>query len=326
MTDAVRERYDRFAREEAPGRSDVYAQWAAGVAADAEAQDVLQRIRPTHRQPPLVFAVTRLLGAPVGAFPDWRDWLLVHAAAVVAECERRTVQTNEPLRQAALLPALSQIEGPIALLELGAAAGLCLYPDRCSYRFIDERGAVRAELDPDGGPSAVMLTSIVRGALPRLRLPEVVFRAGVDLAPLDVRDSASREWLRALTWPGEHERAQRVEAAVALAAADPPRLLAGDAGGRLEDLLAMVPVGVTPVITTPGMLVYLARADRDALIAQIRSSDARWVTIDPMRLHESWAAPDADGFGLGVDGRLQAHVDPLGRWWEWRAGEERDGA
>ena len=126
----VAERYGRFARDEAPGRSALYAEWAAGVGADGEVAAILARIPATHRQPPLVFAVTRLLGAPEGPYRDWAAWLLAHADDVVAECSARSLQTNEPLRCAALLPALSGIEGPIALLEVGASAGLCLYPDR----------------------------------------------------------------------------------------------------------------------------------------------------------------------------------------------------
>ena len=148
----VADRYGRFARDEAPGRSALYAEWAAGVAADRAMAAILARIPATHRQPPLVFAVTRLLGAPEGPYREWAAWLAAHADAVVAECSRRSLQTNEPLRCAALLPALSGIDGPIALLELGASAGLCLYPDRYSYRY---RGG--ADLDPADGPSTVVL-------------------------------------------------------------------------------------------------------------------------------------------------------------------------
>ena len=63
MTDAVQRRYARFADEEAPGRSDLYAAWAAGVASDPETAAILDRIPENRRQPPLVFAVTRMLGA-----------------------------------------------------------------------------------------------------------------------------------------------------------------------------------------------------------------------------------------------------------------------
>lgn len=326
MTDAVRERFDRFARDEAPGRSDVYVEWAAAIAADAEVQSVLARIAPQHRQPPLVFAVTRLLGAGDGGYAGWRSFLLSHADEVVTECERRTVQTNEPLRLAALLPALSLIEGPIALLELGAAAGLCLYPDRYSYRFVAVDGRERRSFDPSDGPSPVVLTSVVRGPLPGIRMPEVVWRAGVDLAPVDVRGADDLAWMRALIWPGETERAERIAGAVAIAQADPPLLFEGDAEARLDDLLASVPPGATPVVMTPGMLVYLSRAARAALIHRIRSSGARWVTIDSPGLHDGWRPPvdsaSFDGFAVALDGEVLSDADPLGRWWEWRAGDE----
>lgn len=330
MTDAVRERFTRFAEHEAPGRSALYAEWAAGIASDAGMLTLLERISPQHRQPPLVFAVSRMLGAPLGAYPEWRAFVFEHSAALIDGCERRTVQTNEPLRLAALLPVLSRIEGPLALLELGAAAGLCLYPDRFSYRFTGDDGAERGRLDPEDGPSDVVLTSVVRGAMPPLRMPEVVWRAGVDLAPVDVRESAGREWMRSLIWPGEHERATRIEAAMRIAAEDPPLLRAGDAADELDELAHAAPRDATLVVTTPGMLVYLPRPARTALIDRIRALDARWITIDAPGLHDGWHPPvepaDFAGFAVALDGRVHADADPLGRWWEWRAGDGADAA
>ncbi|WP_353113946.1 DUF2332 domain-containing protein [Microbacterium sp.] len=322
--DDVRTRYDRFAREEAPGRSDVYAEWAAGVVSDAGVQDVLVRIPEQHRQPPLVFAVTRMLGAPVGGFPAWRDLVVSRADEVVAECSRRSIQTNEPLRLAPLLPVLSEIEGPIALLEVGASAGLCLYPDRYSYRLTDAGGATRTALDPRDGASAVTLSSRVDGPLPALRMPEVVWRAGIDLAPLDAREPADRAWLRGLVWPGEEGREERIAAALDIAAADPPLLVAGDAEDELERLAAQAPAGATLVVTTPGVLVYLPRARRTAFIERIRRLRARWITIDAPGLHDAWCpAIDAGtwpGSAVALDGEVRAASDPLGRWWEWRTG------
>ncbi|GAA3942012.1 DUF2332 domain-containing protein [Microbacterium soli] len=326
MTDAVRDRYDAFARREAPGRSEVYREWAAGVAADAGMRAVLARICPQHRQPPLVFAVTRLLGAPVEGYRAWRAFVMTHPDEIVAECERRTVQTNEPLRLAALLPALSLIDGPIALLELGAAAGFCLYPDRFSYRLIGADGAERLRLDPKEAPSGTVLTSVVRGELPRLRMPEIVWRAGIDLAPVDVRTPEGRAWMTALIWPGEHERAARIAAATDIVVADPPLLVAGDAAEKLDELVASAPPRATLVITTPGMLVYLPREARAALMRSIRRTRARWITIDPARLHDGWDAAAEDGFVLGVDGAAVADADPLGRWWEWRTGGDPSAA
>ncbi|MFD5213059.1 DUF2332 family protein [Microbacterium sp. NPDC058345] len=330
MTDAVRARYERFARDEAPGRSAMYVVWARGVAGDAEVLSVLDRLDERHRQPPLVFAVSRLRGAPLGDYRAWREFVLAHVDDVVAECRRRAVQTNEPLRLAAMLPALSEVDGPIALLELGAAAGLCLYPDRYSFRFIDGSGRERARIDPEGGPSPVRLVSRVSGELPPLRMPQIVWRAGIDIAPLDAADADDRAWLEALIWPGETERAERIAAALQIVAADPPLLIAGDVAARLNEAVASAPADATLVVMTPGVLVYLPRAERLTLIERIRALDARWITIDPPALHDAWRpALDAsswNGFAVALDGRVRAAADPLGRWWEWRAGSGPDAA
>lgn len=315
-TDAVAARYARFAATEAPGRSEVYRQWAAGVAADAEVQAVLACIPGSRRQPPLVFAVTRVLGSGEPSFAEWRAWLLDHADEVVAECGRRSLQSNEPLRCAALLPALSRIAGPLALLEIGASAGLCLYPDRYSYRYVSPDGDLIERLDPLDGPSTVELECEVRGALPPLALPEVVWRAGIDLNPLDPTSPDTAAWLTRLVWPGETGRAERIAAAVRVAAADPPLLVAGDAVDLLASVAAQAPRDATLVVTTPGVLAHIPWERRRRVIAAARRA-GRWVTIDDPGLHDGWTAPIAawpGGFAVALDGDVVAAADPLGAW------------
>lgn len=314
-TRAVQERFARFAHDEVGERSPLYAEWAATIARDADAAAVLARIPATRRQPPLVFAVARLLGAPETADADLAAWIADHAEELVAEASRRSLQTNEPLRCAALLPALSAVDGPIALLEVGASAGLCLFPDRYSYRY--DGGP---HLDPPGGPSRVVLESVLTGS-PRVRLPEVVWRAGIDLEPLDAADPLDRRFLTTLVWPGETGRAERIAAALDVAASDPPLLLRGDASDPevLRAAAALAPSDATLVITTPGVLPHIARAGRERLLATIRTLDAVWITIDPPALFESVDAATWDGFVLGRDGAALAAVDPLGAWVRWLA-------
>lgn len=320
---AVIERFQRFADHEAPGRSALYAEWASGVAGDEQIATLLSAIAATHRQPPLVFAVTRMLGAAEGAYGEWAQWLRMHADEVVAECSRRSLQTNEPLRCAALLPALSAIPGPIALLEVGASAGLCLYPDRYSYRYLGG-----GDLDPADGVSSVVLTSTLvvqdDAELPDLRLPDVVWRAGIDLEPLDAAHPDDRRFLTSLVWPGEDGRVERIEAALDIVADDPPLLVRGDATvpGVLEALAAQAPAGATLVVTTPGVLPHIPRAGRDRLLDAVIALGAEWITIDPPGLHEKWNPPlhrqQWWGFVLGRGGVALADVDPLGAFVEWR--------
>lgn len=317
-TAEVRDRYLRFARDEAPGRSAVYAAWAGGVADDERVAGVLTRIPATHRQPPLVFAVARMLGAPEAGYAAFAEWVLGHADELVAECSARSLQTNEPLRCAALLPALCGVSGPIALLEVGASAGLCLYPDRYSYRY--DGGAA---LDPSDGPSAVVLRSALTGD-PPLRMPDIVWRAGVDLTPLDAADPADRRFLTSLVWPGEEGRAARIDAALDVVAADPPLLVRGDATepATLAHLAARAPADATLVITTPGVLPHIDRAGRARLVSSIRASGAVWISIDPLAMHLDGvdavdAAAGPGGFVLRRDGSALARVDPLGAWVVW---------
>lgn len=312
----VRERYARFARDEAPGRSALYAEWAAGVAEDREVLAALARLSAPHRQPPLVFAVTRMLGAPQGPYVGWASFFRANIARVVAECAARSIQTNEPLRCAPLAYALERIPGPVALLEVGAAAGLCLFPDRYAYRFRAQGEAASSDL----GSGPVRLETELRGGLsaPR-RLPDVVWRRGIDLDPRDAGEPGDRAWISGLVWPGETERAARIEAALDMAAVASPVIVGGDASepGALAALAASAPADAALVVTTPGVLPHVPRQARERLIAIIRGLDARWVTLDSPRAHDAWTRqvdPGAEGFVLALDGEPIARADPLGGW------------
>ena len=58
-------------------------------------------------------------------------------------CAPGPPQTNEAGRCAVLLPVLAALPQPLALLEVGASAGLCLYPDRYAYRYGDHGDRLR---------------------------------------------------------------------------------------------------------------------------------------------------------------------------------------
>ncbi|MBF9133545.1 DUF2332 domain-containing protein, partial [Plantactinospora sp. S1510] len=210
--------YADFAAREAHGVSPGYERLAHAVSRDDDILALLAALPPARRQPNLLFGVVRLLGGPIDDPTAFRGYTVANWPAIEAELRSRATQTNEAGRCAVLLPVLAALPQPLALIEVGASAGLCLYPDRYAYRY----GGTSV------GSGEPVLECEATGMAPPARVPEVVWRAGLDLNPLDVTDPADVAWLEALVWPEHTHRRARLRAAAAVAAADPPLLVRGD--------------------------------------------------------------------------------------------------
>jgi hypothetical protein len=202
---------------------------------------------------------------PTEAWEVFRAFTLDHADELDELLRTRQIQTNEVGRSAALIPALSVVaqrfDQPLALIEIGTSAGLNLLFDRYHIDY-DPVGAV--------GPtdSPVRLRCAVRGTRRPPVLdgaPELVWRVGIDRSPVDVRDADATRWLRACIWPDTSGRADRFEAAVALARTDPPELWEGDALGLIEEAVAAVPDGAVPCLLSTWVLAYLNGRERAEL-------------------------------------------------------------
>ena len=311
--------YRDFGGLEARGQSAIYEEWALGVAGDPALIALIDELPLQKRQPNLIFACARLLGAPEADYPSFRRWLVQQWSAVVPEALSRSTQTNEARRCATLLPALALIPGPLALLEVGASAGLCLFPDRYSYSYdsdspdsdsldSDSTGS-QARIDPVTGPSDVLLQCTTTGGMPRpVTVPQIAWRAGLDVRPLDVRDADDMRWLETLVWPEQHERRARLRAAIRIAADDPPLIVRGDAS-ELATLAAEAPDEATLVVITSAVLVYLPFAERMRFVESVRALDARWVSLEGVRgLPAVRAALPDDG---GSDGRFVLALDEV---------------
>ena len=312
--------YRRFAEFEAHGISAIYDEWALGVASDVRVQALIETLPRQKWQPNLVFASARWHGAPLSGYADFREWLLPHWDEVAATAMARFTQTNEAGRCAVLLPELMRIEGPVALLEVGASAGMCLYPDRYSYRYRTPAGVHR--IDPSTGQSSVVLDCEVlnEGVLPA-ELPDVVWRAGIDLTPIDVTDADSLRWLETLVWPEQTERRSRLRAAAEIVAADPPVLAAGDLNQELERFAGQAPRNATLVIFHSAVLAYLSEEERDAFVRQVKSLDAVRLSNEsagvlPEVRAQLPADIDARGsFILSRDGKPTALAGAHGQWY-----------
>lgn len=316
-----------YAHDDSP----CFEAWALGVAEDPEVQAWVASLPPVKQQPNLVFAAARWHGVPApGPYDDLRTALLTDAGAVRTTIMRRSTQTNEVGRLATLTPALTrlqeQADRPLALIEAGASAGLCLYPDRFAYEWRTEQGAVRAA--PESLTRAATLACDVTGAAPlRQRLPEVAWRAGIDLNPLDVNDDDAMAWLANLVWPEHDDRRERLRAAVAVARDEPPTLARGDLLTELPRLVEEAAPHGQVVVFHSAVIAYLDESDRERfhrlVTGLVADRACHWVSNEaPRVLPEitATAPPVPAGlspFVMGVDGRAVAWTHPHGRWLRW---------
>lgn len=317
--------YRWFAEHEAAGSSPSYERLAHAVADSDELIEWLDRFPGSQRQPNLLFAVVRYLGGPTGSVAAFVGFVRDNASVVAATMSLRSTQTNEAARCAAFVPLLAEIDGDVALIEVGASAGLCLFPDRYAYRF---DGGERL------GDSPLEVPVDTAGTLrPPPRVPEVSWRAGLDLDPLDVTDSKDVSWLQACVWPEHDERRRRLDLAVQIAAADPPRIDRGDLRDATLALIDDAPHDAVKVVVHSAVLAYLDEPSRRSFATSMRRlvaerDDVVWISnesptaVADLDLSNAPEPPEGSGahFHLGRNGtELVALTDAHGRWLRWAA-------
>jgi hypothetical protein len=303
--DATSEWYERAASRDLVGHSALHVAWAAGVAADDDVLDLLARLPRERRQPSLIFSVATWLGAEATEYSVFRTWLVENWPAVETAARERRTQTNEVGRCAPLVAALARIPGPLALLEVGAAAGLCTIPERYSYRFGDR---------PVLGTGAPLISCAIDDArVAPTGLPDIRWRLGLDLNPLSAADDDDREWLEALVPLDRPDRRERLRQALGTARHDPPRVIAGDALDDLAEAAAEAPVDLTLVVVSLGTLVYLPPEARAAFPSAVTSLGARLVTLEQSGIADRPAGRVPAGrFVLALDGEAIAEASPHG--------------
>ena len=186
-------------------------------------------------------------GVPVNtsAFTDFRDFCLGHREAVIEIVRSRRTQTNVVRRCTCLLPAFTLVSQesrlPLALIDLGASAGLNLNFDRYYYIY---RKLGKEEVNWGASSSRIHLEAELKGSRsfpPLVRDISVASRDGIELDPVDLTNVDQLLWLRSLIWPEHVERHQQlVDAAEELANSD-IRLHEGDATEVLPDLMSSIP-------------------------------------------------------------------------------------
>ncbi|MEM0923028.1 MAG: DUF2332 domain-containing protein [Pseudomonadota bacterium] len=308
----IARRYADFAPVALEVGSPVYARLSTDIAHSEAALAFLAGLPEPKQQPNLFLTALRV----TSGLPEDRDALERILSARGQEIARlmmaRRTQTNEPRRCATLLPALARIQGPIALIEVGAAAGLCLLPDLYGYAW--------GKHTLPGEP-VMPCTATSATPLPRAK-PELVWRAGLDLAPIDIDDPEAVAWLRALIWPGLEERVARLDACLELARAHRPLIRQGDLTQDLPALAAEAPKDATLVIIHTAVLVYVDPAGRKRFAETVRSLGAHWIAAEAPEVfdglvHDLPAAPDMSSFLMVADFEPVAWVQPHGAEIDW---------
>ncbi|MGA4506743.1 DUF2332 family protein [Propionibacteriaceae bacterium G1746] len=365
LTDDVPGRWSRFARNEAQHHSAVMVAWAEGVAADPQLCELIASLPPRERQPNLVLAAARVVAPDLvdphqtDARPDeyerLRTVLLDHWPEVAAITATRHTQTNEPARLAAVLPALHTLARrtgrELALIEVGASAGLALHPSSWTFRYTSRDGAVLSEFgaanittpsqptpsDPAPSQPAPVIHVTVKDDpdAPPIELPTAVppimWRLGLDLNPLDPTNDAVASWLRTLVWPGQSARLARLDAAIAAARDDRVLVLRHDLTDptAIDEVLRLVPRDYLPVVMHGAVLAYLDEPAREAfaadMMARVASGHLHWLSNEGQQVNPTvWRHLEDDpdfrsrlrkgSFIVSLDGRPLYQADGHATW------------
>ncbi len=339
--EALASRFRLFADVECSGESGLnvfsptYALLSRKIAASPDMLDLARECRTGQPVPNLFFAAVKMIGstqpeaelsrlysrisegeAPSDALPaalarfcaDNRD-------AIIELVRTRRVQTNEIRRCSYLMPAFgvasADADGrPLAVVDVGASAGLNLLWDQYRYIYSDGSSFGAAE-------SPVVIECETRSPMPNLpaAFPSVAFSAGVDLNPVDLSDEDQFAWMMALVWPDHPGRMALLSAARDLWLANPPAVEAGDALDVLPRVLRDVPADCALCVFHCHTLNQFPVEARDAFYQILR---------DESRRRTLYHIP-SEGERMSVDrireGRsttiLSARRNAHGRWIEW---------
>jgi hypothetical protein len=342
--------WEWFADTSCKGYSPLYDRICRVVADDDDVLALALETPAAAHQPNVLLGVVHylLLGSldhPLAAVyagesnadpgPLFHDLCLTHRTEVLELMETRRTQTNECGRSAVIGPALTwvarNVGAPLALLDVGASAGLNLGCDRylLDYGTAGTTGPADAE---------VRIDCKVLGGDPPIaaRLPEIAARYGLDRSPIDLTDEHDARWLLACIWP-DTGRLERTAAAIRDAQRHPPTIRQGDMVDDLPAVLAELPRDALACVTTTWALAYLQRDGREQFAAELakagRDRPVVWISGEGPGVVTAFAdhtPPQVDDIESSVLGAIEfdgdatrtallAYVHPHGATIDWRA-------
>jgi hypothetical protein len=257
---------------------------------------------------------------PDSLWPEVAAALVRHEPALLRFLDSPP-QTNEVARCAVLLSGFLAIaratRRPLALLEIGASAGLNLHWDGYAYGLGD------LSWGPASAP--LRLAPEWRGPAPPQAAVEVRARQGCDRRPLDPGDPSDRLRLRAYVWADQAARLARLDAALDHAARHGTRIEQADAADWVETRLARRPAGLTTVLFHSIVWQYLPPATQQRIVAALAGAGAKAGAATPLAWLRMEPSSDSAHAELrltlwpGGEEQLLADADFHGRWVSWRA-------
>jgi hypothetical protein len=329
--------------------SPLYEKISIAVAGDPELLEMVRSCPPDAHLPPALLAAVHylILGgvdhplADVYAGrvnedpgPPFLDLCREYRSEIASILATRHIQTNDCGRSALIGPGLTwlatQVEGPLALVDVGASAGLNLLCDRYRLNY-----GPAGSTGPSDSP--VKIACEVKAGDPPIadRLPELVERVGIDRSPIDIGQADDARWLLACVWP-DTGRLERIAASIHLAQEDPPRVVEGDANQALPGVLDRLPLEATAVVVTTWAFAYLSVEARlefmELLQRGARRRTIAWLSAESAGTVPEFPGPAPDHPMAGSDmlgavlfsqesrrPQLLAYVQEHGNWIDWCA-------
>lgn len=315
---------------------------ALGALIDAPATEFARRIADWKGAPladalPLRAAggihALHLAGTAHELAPIYADAEDINDAAIVAGAVHRheaallpwlggPPQTNEAGRSSNFIAAMLWLADRglpprFDCLEIGSSAGINLMMDRYHYDLAGVQVGPR--------PGVMAFAPEWRGDHPPQHHIECVGLKGCDVAPVDLTDPAQALRLKAYIWPEHHARFERMEAAIAAAAEEPPQLIHANAADFVEAELARPQgAGTTRALMHSIVWQYVPADQQARITAAMEAAGARatsdrplaWIALEANRTvhHHELVVRYWPGGGESVK---LAHAHAHGAWIEW---------
>ena len=333
-------RFETFAQEEAgaagmAAMSPTYQALSMAVASDRRLLKIARECQVGQPIPNLFLAsVKRLLYSNSGdelakhyiragqgerasdnLVEEFTRFCLENEERVTELVRTRRVQVNAEGRCGYLMPAFGLASAdagglPLALVDVGSSAGIHLLWDKFRYIYSDG-----SEFGPED--SDVKIYCETAGQMPDIpaELPEVRFKVGLDMSPIDMMAEEEFLWIMALIWPEHMDRSQTMWETMLLWMADPPPVKHGNALDTLPEVLKEAPMDTALCVFHCHVLNQFSVDDRAAFYEILRAeSFKRPVYYIPSEGESLLVTRIVDGESASLAfAKRQAH----GRWVEW---------